>query len=62
MAARKRILKQRPDFRLSNEPKEAEETDLKKVKAQVLKELEESEKEKKEWYDKELEKNLKNSR
>lgn len=62
MAARKRILKQRPDFRLFNEPKEVEETDLKKVKAQVLKELEESEKEKKEWYDKELEKNLKNSR
>ena len=62
MAARKRILKQRPDFRLPNEPVVTEETDLKKVKAQVLKELEESEKEKKEWYDKELEKNLKNSR
>lgn len=36
-----------------------EETDLKKVKAQLLKELEEKEKNDKEWYDKEMDKNLK---
>ncbi len=38
---------------------EADSNDLKKAKAQVLKELAESEKNKKDWYDKELEKNLK---
>ena len=37
----------------------AEETDLKKVKAQLLKELEEKEKNDKEWYDREMDKNLK---
>jgi hypothetical protein len=36
-----------------------EETDLKKVKAQLLKELEEKENNDKDWYDKEMEKNLK---
>lgn len=35
-----------------------EDNDLKQVKARLLKELEEKEQEKKEWYDKELEKNL----
>lgn len=34
------------------------EDDLKKVKAQVLKDLKEQEKNKNEWYDKELDKNL----
>lgn len=38
---------------------EADKNDLKKAKAQLLKELAESEKNKKEWYDKELDKNLK---
>jgi hypothetical protein len=57
MAERKRILKKRPHFRLPKE--QQEEDDLKKVKAQTLKALEESELQKKEWYDKELEKNLK---
>ncbi len=36
-----------------------DKNDLKKVKAQILKELEEKEKNSKEWYDQELEKNLK---
>lgn len=38
---------------------ENEENDLKKAKAKILKELEEKEKNNKEWYDKEVEKNLK---
>jgi len=36
-----------------------EENDLKKVKAQILKELAEQEQNSKEWYDKEMDKNLK---
>ncbi|MDR3679495.1 MAG: hypothetical protein P4L41_05975 [Flavipsychrobacter sp.] len=40
---------------------EVENDDLKKVKAQILKELEEKEKNNKEWYDKEMDKNLKKS-
>ena len=36
-----------------------EEQDLKKVKARIQKELEENEQNKKEWYDKEMDKNLK---
>ncbi len=40
---------------------EVENEDLKKVKAQILKELEEKEQNNKEWYDKEMEKNLKKS-
>ena len=59
MAERKRILKKRPHYRLP--PVKTEEEDLKKVKAQALKEIEENEKNKNEWYDKELDKNLKNS-
>ena len=39
--------------------KQKEEDDLKKVKAQILKELEEKEKNTQEWYDKEMDKNLK---
>ena len=57
MTERKRTTKKRPAYRL---PKvQQEEEDLKKVKAQTLKDLEESEKDKKEWYDNELDKNLK---
>ncbi len=59
MATRKRIIKNIPDYRLPREKKETEETDLKKVKAQMLKDLEAEEKNKNDWYDKELEKNLK---
>jgi len=62
MTARKRIVKKLPEFRLPADPKETEENDLKKVKAQALKELEEREKNKKEWYDNELDKNLKNAK
>ena len=60
MAARKRILKKRPEFRLMKERNEQEEQDLKAIKAQTLKELEADEKNKKDWYDTELDKNLKN--
>ncbi len=56
MAARKRILKKRPEFRLMKDQQEQEEADLKKVKAQTLKDLEVNDKE---WFDKELDKNLK---
>ena len=38
--------------------KEQDENDLKKVKAKALKDLEEKEKNSKEWYDKEIEKNM----
>ena len=56
MAARKRIVKKLPEFRVMKDQHEQEESDLKKVKAQTLKELEINEKE---WFDKELDKNLK---
>lgn len=59
MAARKRIVKKLPEYRLPAEQKEPEEHDLKKVKALLLKDIEANEKNKKEWYDKELDKNLK---
>ena len=59
MAARKRIVKKLPEFRMATEQKEVEENDLKKVKADLLKELEANEENKKEWYDAELAKNLK---
>lgn len=59
MAARKRIVKKLPEFRVMKENKEPEENDLKKVKADLLKEIEENEKNKNEWYDAELDKNLK---
>lgn len=39
---------------------EKEKDDLKKAKEQILKEIEEKEKNNKEWFDKELDKNLKN--
>jgi hypothetical protein len=59
MAARKRIVKKLPEFRLAKEQKELEEGDLKKVKAQTLKDLERNEKE---WFDNELDKNLKSNK
>ncbi len=59
MAARKRILKKRPEFRLPKEQQEPEEQDLKKVKAKALEDLEETRKKSNEWLDKELDKNLK---
>jgi len=60
MAARKRILKQRPQFRLPKVEQETEEQDLKKVKAKALEDLAENDKKANEWLDKELDKNLKN--
>ena len=60
MAARKRIVKKLPEFRLPADPKETEEQDLKKEKARAITELRENEKNKQEWFDKELDKNLKN--
>lgn len=55
---RKPVDKKMPDFRVTNKGKE-ETDDLKKVKEAALKAIEESKKNDKEWYDKELDKNLK---
>jgi len=57
---RKPAEKKFPAFNLAKPVEQDEENDLKKVKAQILKELEENEGKEKEWFDKELEKNLKN--
>ena len=59
MATRKRkeVVKKLPAFKMTR--LQQEEEDLKKVKAQVIKELEESKENAKEWLDKELDKNLK---
>jgi len=38
---------------------EKEKSDLKKIKVQILKELEEGELSKQQWYDQEMDKNLK---
>jgi hypothetical protein len=62
MAARKRIVKKLPDFRLTKAEMGPEADDLKKAKAEALKVVEENEKNKKEWYDNELDKNLKNAK
>ncbi len=62
MTPRKRIVKKLPEFRLPKEQKEQEENDLKKVKAQALKDLEANEKKSDEWLDDEMEKNLKNAK
>ena len=59
MATRKKVLTKRPAFRMREMENTADENDLKKVKAQALKELEEKKLAEKDWYDKELEKNLK---
>ena len=60
MSARKRklVTKKLPTFR-STRVEEPEDNDLKKVKANAIKALEEKEEDKKEWLDKELDKNLK---
>ncbi len=60
MATRKRKVtdKKLPVFKVAKAPQETGEEDLKKVKAQIIKELEENEEQAKEWYDKELDKNL----
>jgi len=55
---RKPVDKKMPDFRVTSIGKD-EADDLKKVKAQALKAIEETKKNDKDWYDKELDKNLK---
>ena len=55
---RKLVEKKLPAFRTTHTPPD-EEQDLKKVKAKLMKELEEKEKNGQEWLDKEMEKNLK---
>lgn len=64
MATRKRkpLDKKMPTFRITRNEDKNDENDLQKVKAQVLKELEEKQANDKEWYDKEYEKNLKNTK
>lgn len=55
---RKIVEKKLPAFRTTHVPPE-EEQDLKKVKEKLMKELEEKEKNGREWLDNEMEKNLK---
>ena len=64
MATRKRkeVVKKLPAFKLTRVLEDADENDLKKVKAKAIKDLEEQQKTSKEWLDNELEKNLKNSK
>ncbi|MCW3120879.1 MAG: hypothetical protein JWQ38_371 [Flavipsychrobacter sp.] len=59
MAERKRHVagKKMPAFKMTRQ--EEEEQDLKKVKEEAIKALEEDQANKKDWYDKELDKNLK---
>ena len=59
MKARKRVPKRTLEYRLPKEKVEPDENDLKKVKDGLLKELEEAEKNKEEWFNNELDKNLK---
>jgi hypothetical protein len=59
MSARKRIVKKLPEFRMPREKQEEPEEDLKVAKARMLKEIEANEKNKKDWFDKELDKNMK---
>jgi hypothetical protein len=59
MSARKRIVKKLPEFRMPRVQKEEPEEDLKVTKARMLKEIEASENNKKDWFDKELDKNMK---
>ncbi len=51
--------KKLPAFKLTRLPEE-EENDLKKVKEATIKELEANKAKEQEWFDKELDKNLKN--
>ena len=55
---RKPVTGKMPTFKLT--PMQNEEEDLKKVKEQAIRDLEETQKKKEEWLDNELEKNLKN--
>jgi len=58
MAARKRKeVHKRPAYKLP--PLKEQVEDLKKVRAQTIKDLEETKEEKEDWFDKELDKNLK---
>jgi hypothetical protein len=60
MRKRKPVDKKMPAFRVTRVEGDQEETDLKKVKAQIMKELEDNSANDKDWFDKEYEKNLKN--
>lgn len=62
MADRKRkpADKKLPAFKMTRVDDRQEENDLKKVKARIIKELEEKRSDAKEWYDNELDKNMKN--
>jgi hypothetical protein len=62
MAARQRkpTDKKMPAFRSERVGDSNEENDLKKVKEQILRQIQEDTSDNKEWYDKELDKNLKN--
>ena len=64
MATRKRkaVVKKLPAFKLTRVQQDAEENDLKKVKAKAIRDLEEKQKNTKEWLDKELDNNLKNNK
>lgn len=63
MATRKRkpADKKMPAFKMTRIP-EDQENDLKKSKERTIKELEENKLKEKEWFDKELDKNLKNAK
>jgi len=59
MSTRKRIASKVPLYKLPKKEEELEEMDLKKVRAAMLKELDENRKKLNEWYDTEMYKNLK---
>ena len=59
MATRKRIANKVPSYKLPKKQGEQEEQDLKKVRAAMLKELEDNKQKIREWYDSELEKQMK---
>jgi hypothetical protein len=60
MRKRKPADKKFAAFKTTEAPQTNENADLKEVKAQIIQELEEKTEGDKEWFDKELEKNLKN--
>ena len=64
MATRKRkpADKKMPAFKLTPVREDQEENDLKKIKARTIKDLEENQAKEKEWFDNELDKNLKNTK
>jgi hypothetical protein len=61
MATRKRkpADKKLPAFKMTRIQEHPEENDLKKLKAQTLAALKENKEKEKEWYDNEMDKNLK---